>query len=304
MEIEVHMTIFDENSGEMKNLSLCLIVIFLLITSACSNQKSMTDIRVMTLNVRYDSPGDSMNAWPKRVSLVCDFIANEKPDILGMQEVLWHQYQLLDSVLTDYSSVGVGRSDGAKGGEMNPVFYRKDKFDMVRNLTFWLSKSPELAGSLGWGASLPRIVTWMELVDKNSHQHFFFFNTHFAHDSDSARLMSSKILLSEVNKIAEGYPFIITGDFNMPPTSTGYSILTGPDESVPLIKDSYVITEARPQGPVYTFNGFSDKAKTARIDYIFVRNGMKVLEYKTVTKKENGIYISDHWPVEVVVSID
>jgi len=116
--------------------------------------------------------------------------------------------------------------------------------------------------------------------------------------------MSSKILLNEVNKIAEGYPFIITGDFNMPPTSTGYSILTGPDESVPLIKDSYVITEGRPMGPVYTFNGFSDKAKTARIDYIFVRNGMKVLEYKTVMKKENGIYISDHWPVEAVISID
>jgi endonuclease/exonuclease/phosphatase family metal-dependent hydrolase len=155
---------------------------------------------------------------------------------------------------------------------------------------------------MGWGASLPRIVTWMELVDKNSHKHFFFFNTHFAHDSDSARLMSSRILLKEVNKITEGSPFIISGDFNMPPTSTGYSILTGPDESVPLLKDAYVITEKRPLGPVYTFNGFSDKTKTARIDYIFVRNGMKVLDYKTVIKKEHGIFISDHWPVEAVVS--
>jgi endonuclease/exonuclease/phosphatase family metal-dependent hydrolase len=304
IEIEVHMTIFEKTLKGMKNISICLIVIFLILTSACSNKQSMTDIRVMTLNVRYDNPRDSINAWPKRASLLCDFVANEKPDIVGMQEVLWPQYQLLDSVLTEYSSVGVGRSDGARGGEMNPVFFRKEKFDMVRNITFWLSNSPELAGSLGWGASLPRIVTWMELVDKNSHQHFFFFNTHFAHDSDSARLMSSKILLKEVNKIAEGYPFIISGDFNMPPTSTGYTILTGPDESVPLIRDSYVITEGRPTGPVYTFNGFSDKAKTARVDYIFVRNGMKVLEYKTVVKKKNGIYISDHWPVEAVVSID
>ena len=55
-----------------------------------------------------------------------------------MQEVLWNQYQLLDSVLPDYSSVGVGRNDGARGGEMNPVFFRKEKFDMVRNITFWL----------------------------------------------------------------------------------------------------------------------------------------------------------------------
>jgi endonuclease/exonuclease/phosphatase family metal-dependent hydrolase len=252
--------------------------------------------------VRYDNPRDSVFAWPNRVKQICSFIADEKPDIVGMQEVLWHQYQVLDLVLTDFSSVGVGRDDGARLGEMSPVFYRKEKFDMVRNITFWLSETPGVAGSRGWGSSLPRIVTWLELVNKVSHKHFFFFNTHFAHDSDSARLMSSKILIKEVNKIAEGFPFIICGDFNMPPTSTGYSILTGPDESVPLLKDSYVISEKRPSGPVYTFNGFSDSAKTSRIDYIFVKNGMKVLDYKTVVKKEHGIFISDHWPVEAVIS--
>jgi endonuclease/exonuclease/phosphatase family metal-dependent hydrolase len=116
--------------------------------------------------------------------------------------------------------------------------------------------------------------------------------------------MSSRVLLKEVNRISEGYPFIISGDFNMPPTSTGYSILTGPDESVPLIKDAYVITERRPSGPVYTFNGFSDKTKSERVDYIFVRNGMKVTDYKTVVKKDKGIFISDHWPVEALISLE
>jgi endonuclease/exonuclease/phosphatase family metal-dependent hydrolase len=51
--------------------------------------------------------------------------------------------------------------------------------------------------------------------------------------------MSSKMLLKEVNKIADGFPFIIAGDFNMSPSSTGYATLTGPNESVPLLKDSY-----------------------------------------------------------------
>ncbi len=275
-----------------------------MVISACSQKTANTTIKVITLNIRYDNPADSINSWANRADQVCKFIVNEKPDILGLQEVLWHQYQLLDSALTDYSSIGTGRNDGAREGEMNPVFFRKDKFDMVRNITFWLSDSPEVAGSLGWGSSLPRIVTWMELVDKKSHNHLFFFNTHFAHDSDSARLMSSKILLNQVNKIAGEYPFIISGDFNMPSTSTGYSILTGPDESVPLLKDSYVITEKRPSGPVFTFNGFSDKMKAARIDYIFVKNGLRVLDYKTFVKMEHGIFISDHWPVEAVISLN
>ena len=85
----------------------------------------------------------------------------------------------------------------------------------------------------------------------------------------------------------------------MPPTSEGYAILTGPAESIPLLKDAYSISEKKPSGPSTTFNGFSDKPVTARIDYVFVKNGMKVLDYKTVVKKEKDIFISDHWPVEV-----
>jgi endonuclease/exonuclease/phosphatase family metal-dependent hydrolase len=288
----------------MKKLVTYFIIFFLLILAGCTGKSDKNAIKVMTLNVRYDNPRDSLNAWPNRAEIVCKFIREESPDLLGMQEVLWHQYEVLDSALTDYSSAGVGRSDGAREGEMNPVFYKKERFDLVRTITFWLSETPEIPGSMGWGASLPRIVTWMELVDRNDHSHFFFFNTHFAHDSDSARIMSSKILLEEAGKIAVDFPFIITGDFNMLPSSTGYSILTGPAESVPLMNDSFVISEDKPQGSSFTYNGFSDKPGRGRIDYIFVRNGMRVLSHKTTTKKVRGIYISDHWPVEAVVCVE
>ena len=287
----------------MKRILYYIIVIFLIALWSCSDKSEGSFVKVMTFNIRFDNPRDSINAWTNRASQVSDFIINEKPDIIGMQEVLLSQFEHLDSVLTEYSSVGVGRDDGAKSGEMNPLFFRKDRFDMVRTITFWLSETPEVPGTKQWGASLPRIVTWAELVDKISKEHFFWFNTHFAHDSDSARIMSSKLLLAEVGRIAEGFPFIITGDFNMLPTSSGYSILTGPDESVPLIKDSYLISVKPPTGPLSTFNGFNDKPETRRIDYVFVRNGMKVTEHKTLLKKENGIFISDHWPVEAVVVI-
>ena len=186
----------------MKKYTGFLIVIIYLLASGCSHSEKKDAIKVMTMNVRYDNPDDSINAWPNRIPLICSFMSKEKPDIIGMQEVLWHQYQAMDSVHEGYSSVGVGRDDGARGGEMNPVFFRKERFDLVRTLTFWLSETPDLPGSRGWGASLPRIVTWLELVDKNSHEHFYFFNTHFAHDSDSARIMSSRILLKEVEKIS------------------------------------------------------------------------------------------------------
>ncbi len=285
----------------MKKLLTYSVAILIFVSAGCSRKPDRDAIKVMTFNIRYDNPRDSMNAWPNRVAQVCDFIKNEKPDILGMQEVLHRQYLILDSALTDYTSVGVGRDDGAKGGEMNPVFFRKERFDLIRTITFWLSETPEVPGSMGWGASLPRIVTWMELSDKYTQEHFFYFNTHFAHDSDSARIMSSKILLEQVTRISDGFPFIITGDFNMQPNSTGYSILTGPAESIPALKDSYAISEKKPWGPSYTFNGFSDKPGTGRIDYIFVKNGLRALEHRILIKKEHGVFISDHWPVEATV---
>lgn len=286
----------------MKNL-FCAFIVITFILTGCAGKDKTDAIKVMTLNVRYDNPGDSINAWPNRATQVCQFITDQKPDIFGMQEVLWHQYKLLDSVLTDYSSVGAGRDDGARKGEMNPVFYRKDKYELIRNITFWLSDTPDVPGSKGWGASLPRIVTWMELSRKSDHEHFFYFNTHFAHDSDSARIMSAHILLNQVMEIAGEFPFVITGDFNMQPDSKGYSILTGPNESVPVLTDAYTISSRKPSGPSFTFNGFSDKPGDGRIDYIFVKNGMEVLDHKTFAKKDGEIFISDHWPVEALVSL-
>ncbi|TFG41249.1 MAG: endonuclease/exonuclease/phosphatase family protein [Bacteroidia bacterium] len=287
----------------MKRLSPFLIILILVLFPGCKNKSNVDILKVMTFNIRYDNPRDSINAWPNRASLLCRFLKDEEPDLIGMQEVLAHQYEYIDSVLTGYSSIGVGRTDGAKKGEMNPLFFKKDRFDLIRTKTFWLSDTPEVAGTKAWGANLPRIVTWIELSEKTTSKHFYFFNTHFAHDSDSARIMSSGLLLNRVDSIAADFPFVVTGDLNMLISSKGYEILTGPFESVPLFEDTYAVTEKRPVGPAYTFNGFSENTSSGRIDYIFVRNGIEVLEHRTYIKKEHRVYLSDHWPVMATISI-
>lgn len=287
----------------MKKIRLLFCIPVLFLFNHCSNKSDNDLIKVISLNIRNDNPGDSLNPWNRRASIICNFIKNEKPDLFGLQEVLYTQYALLDSLLPGYSSAGVGRLDGIHEGEMNPVYYLKERFDMIRTKTFWLSETPERPGSASWESSLPRIVTWIELAEKNTHEHLFVFNTHFAHDSDSARIMSSRLLMTKVDSITSGFPFVITGDFNMLHSSKGYEILTGPFESIPLMNDTYAASVKRHIGPAYTFNGFSEKSSGGRIDYVFVRNGMKVLENRTLIRKEHGVYISDHWPVMSVVSL-
>ena len=287
----------------MKKLYFLPVIFLLVFLPGCDKKSNVDVLKVMTFNIRYDNPRDSINAWPNRASFLCRFLKDEEPDLIGMQEVLAHQYDYIDSVMTGYSSVGVGRSDGAKKGEMNPVFFKKERFDLIRTRTFWLSDTPDVAGTKAWGANLPRIVTWVELSEKTTLEHFYFFNTHFAHDSDSARILSSGLLLNRVDSIAAGFPFVVTGDLNMRISGKGYEILTGPYESVPLFTDTYAVSEKRPTGPAYTFNGFSDSISAGRIDYVFVRTGMKVLEHRTFIRKEHSVYISDHWPVMATISL-
>jgi len=181
------------------------------------------------------------------------------------------------------------------------VFYSSSRFSAVSSGTFWLSETPDIPGSRGWGAVLPRIVTWVELQENSSEESFFFFNTHYSHMSDSARLMSSKIILEEVKKIAGDLPLVITGDFNMLPASDAYATLMEGGHGDDLIVDSYTISETEPAGLAYTFNGFRDNEGEGRIDYIFVRKGATVLSHETKGPKQGELFLSDHWPVKATV---
>lgn len=255
-------------------------------------------IKVMTFNIRLDTPHDGSNAWPHRASIVAGFISDQIPDLLGMQEVLWHQYEYLDSALAGYGSVVAGRDDGLRAGEACPVFFRLGRFDMVDKGTFWLSATPDVPGSIGWGAALTRVATWVRLYDRTVKDTLLFLNTHFDHISDSARVMSSGVLMEKVRELAGDNAFVITGDFNARPESMA---IAGMKEGE-LAVDTYLISETAPSGESYTFNGWKDQQGEGRIDYIFVRSGMKALKHGTHRVIEEGVFISDHWPVTATVA--
>jgi len=59
----------------------------------------------------------------------------------------------------------------------------------------------------------------------------------------------------------------------MPPTSTGYSNFNWSDESVPLIKMLMLLLKEDLLVRYILSMAFSDKTKSERVDYIFVRNG-------------------------------
>ncbi|MCK7534081.1 MAG: hypothetical protein MZV63_25195 [Marinilabiliales bacterium] len=98
------------------------------------------------------------------------------------------------------------------------MFYRQDRFYRAwqRNILA-LCHAGHTPGSVG--AALTRIATWVRLYDKTVSDTLCYFNTHFDHISDSARVMSSGVLLDRVREIAGDNNFVITGDFNALPGS-------------------------------------------------------------------------------------
>ena len=255
-------------------------------------------LNVLSFNIRYDNPADGPNAWPNRKDLVAKTILFHEAGLVGMQEALRGQIADLDSLLPGYARFGVGRDDGREGGEFNPIFYRRDRFRLMSQSTFWLSATPAVAGSRGWDAACNRIVTWGEFEDLTSSARFFLFNTHFDHRGPVARRESAGLLLRKVAEIAGDAPLIVTGDFNCAAADEPYLILRAGVENGPALLDSRDLSQAGSYGGSSSFNGFkNDTTSGAMIDHIFVRHVAAVSRHGILVDRGDGRFVSDHYPV-------
>jgi len=284
----------------MKILSKQIIFALLLTFIVCLPvfaQNTKYPLRVMTYNIRYNEPRDGLNSWDNRKNKVVDVIRFHKSDLVGVQEALIGQLNDLESKLPDFAWCGVGR-DGEKSGEFSAILYRKSRFKLLENNTFWLSETPGKIGSKGWDANLPRIVTWARFQDKQSKKKFYLFNTHFDHIGAKARSESAKLMLSQIPKIAQKSQFVVTGDFNATEDTNVYRILTGKEEAGNFkLLDGRYLSQNGHFGGVSTWNGFKELEANRKIDYVFVGEGVKVLEHGVLSDRWEGLWASDHLPV-------
>lgn len=253
-------------------------------------------LNVMTFNIRLNVASDSMNAWPHRENLVASQIKFFDVDILGVQEAKPDQMKDLERMLPEYNYIGVARDSGA-WGEFSAIFYKKARFDLLASNTFWLSPTPHVPASKGWDAAITRIVTWGKFKDRKTGKIFYSFNTHFDHIGKVARAHSAEMILQAVDSLAGKFPVIVTGDFNTSIKDQPYQIIT--DKANPLhLQNSFYISEEPHYGPTGTFNNFGSKeVNEYPIDFIFVKNGIRVLKHGTISESWNGRFSSDHFPV-------
>lgn len=247
----------------------------------------MTDSRrAMTFNVRV-AVDEGREAWERRRDDVASVIRVHRPDVVGLQEPRERQLDDLRERLPAYEFVGDGRRGGQEG-EFSPIGYRPNAVELVEWGTFWLSRTPDEAGSVGWDATYPRIVTWARFEGDGGT--VLVCNTHFDHGGAEARRESARLLRERAPELAGDDPAVVMGDFNASEASKPYELLA---ETFADARDAAEHGHHGPGDTFHDFTGYPD----AKIDHVFVTDGVDVHTHAVLPDHWDGSYPSDHFPV-------
>ncbi len=242
-------------------------------------------MKLVTYNIRYDCGHDGKNNFSCRKPLILDKLRREAPDIVCFQEVLPHVAAWLKETLQDYYIVGCPREAGLTG-EQTCIAFRYDRFSLMQMHTLWLSPTPTVPGSRYAVQSIcPRTCTAVTLLENATGKVFRVLNTHLDHEGAPARVLGAQQILAylEQDPFFPQAPAILAGDMNAEPDSEEMRLLS-----------ASLRCETQDIGP--TFHNFG-RGENVQIDYIFTRGHIACTRLEKWTDCENGVYLSDHYPI-------
>ncbi|MCL2299497.1 MAG: endonuclease/exonuclease/phosphatase family protein [Firmicutes bacterium] len=248
------------------------------------------EITAMSFNVLTSVGGK--HGLRGRYNGVLQTILKEKPDSVGLQEAheLWRGPLKRDLK----ESYGVACNKGRVFGlhEGTPIFYRKDKYELLKEGVFWLSERPGVA-SMGWDAACPRIAGWAVLRDKRTGFTYAHFNTHLDHKGRAAMANGARLMAERLNAL--GLPAVLTGDLNCAPGSLPMEYLKAGG-----LTDLRFAADKADTG--LTHHGYRDC--TGVIDYVYANHYLRgAREFKVIRDQYDGTYPSDHFAVSATLTL-
>ena len=269
-------------------LSSCLLAL-------CVSAQSL---QIMSYNLRSSAKNeqDGVNSWINRKEAAIKMIKAIQPDVIGFQEEMNDQEAYLREHLAPlYDGVSVQRDPNNKTDEACAIFFRTDRYELIRTNTFWLSETPDVP-SKGWDAKYNRVVTYVFLRDKKSGLQVLAFNTHLDHKGVVARERSLQLIADSALAIGgDVVPMFIMGDLNIEPDAP---------ELQPMWNTMHWSQrEAFHTDTAGTFHSFGRAKRLKIIDYIFYKNAT-ALRFDIIRDGYGVPFLSDHYPVMGTFSRD
>jgi endonuclease/exonuclease/phosphatase family metal-dependent hydrolase len=257
-------------------------------------------IQVMTYNIRRRMlrlAPRSPDRWDARRVLIQRLLAAEQPVILGVQEALPDQAGFVRHALGEcYRSVGYGRNAN-KRGEGCPLFYDRDRVQLLDWRQSALSATPDVPGSTTWGNPTPRVVVAATFRDRATGTEFRALNTHFDQFSRRSRLQSVDEILRLVGQ--SDLATVVTGDFNTDDDSVLHARMTASGALI----DTWDSAASRVTPSWGSFANYGPpKLERKRIDWILGTPKVSVAAAAINVTRFGGKWPSDHAPVQAVVT--
>jgi endonuclease/exonuclease/phosphatase family metal-dependent hydrolase len=264
-------------------------------------------LRVMSFNIRFARAGHSEEAvennWadpnhPRRERVV-RVIREAAPDLLGVQEARHEQIEDLRDALPEYEFYGIGRDDGKTEGEYSGIYFRKARFSQKDAGSFWLSATPEKAGTTFSFNKLPRIASWVRLTDNKSNRELVLLNMHWDHQDKTAHETSATLVLERLATLAKRVPVIVMGDLNTTEDTPAYKLLLRADVG---LADSYRKLHPARSPDEASFGGWTGLSKGSRIDFILHTTDLNPVAAEILRTSYDGRWPSDHYPVTATLT--
>ena len=194
----------------------------------CKNEKVKNASTGKVTDCRYET----------RARYIVNNIMDNEPDSIGLQEVTPELKLFLENfedlngriLGARYAAVGEYRDNGTdKSNEGCFIYYNKDKYQVVKSGTIWLSESAEKYSKHS-ESNYARIATYALLENKETGEEYVHVNTHLEHDhtnekkTNSAAVSGAEQIVQLLNSSFPNTPAVITGDFNQLKDSAPYNV--------------------------------------------------------------------------------
>ena len=249
-------------------------------------------MKIVTYNIRNVYEKDGVNSFVHRAGMIVDTILEKDPDIICIQEATQKIITMLRRCLSPEYTVLMTQREEGLSGEGLAVAYRQDRCTLYGLDIFWLSPTPQVIASKFPGQSKhSRICQKLLFKNEQTGNLFKMYNIHLEERSEEVRVQQMELIMDHWS--GETVPTLLMGDFNTVPTKQVYARCM--EQGLADLTDG--ITE--------TFHKFGQITPGLKLDYIFTdpATAARAGDVCVWNQCINGIYLSDHYPLELNIDL-